>query len=233
MDSKTSLKLPESIRYGKYYEYDGRLRAYANRSMVFAFLFAILAFVMTGFAIYLRRQPPLIIQVSDDGEARLLIPDKKPPTTGPSALTVSARPRVPPSDMEILKILTQFLTRYLSHNPANIESNLAEALNLMTVNLRRSALNQLRETDLVGKVKEQNLTSDIKITSNLPSKDIQYAFTVLVVKEVRQVRKGVENTDRIVGAHYVRLVTGGTVSRKSLWGIRSGILGKTGLRRKG
>ena len=110
--------------------------------------------------------------------------------------------------MEILKILTQFLTRYLSHNPANIESNLAEALNLMTVNLRRSALYQLRETDLVGKVKEQNLTSDIKITSILPSKDIQYAFTVLVVKEVRQVRKGVENTDRIVSAHYVRLVLG-------------------------
>src|SRR5439155_16119473 len=121
MDSKTNLKLPENVRYGKYYEYDGRLRAYANRSMVFAFLFAILAFVMTGFAIYLRRQPPLIIQVSNDGEARLLIPEKKPPTTGPSALTVSARPRVPPSDMEILKILTQFLTRYLSHNPANVE----------------------------------------------------------------------------------------------------------------
>ena len=30
--------LPERLRYSRYYEHDGALRAYANRSMVLAFL---------------------------------------------------------------------------------------------------------------------------------------------------------------------------------------------------
>ena len=51
--------VPERARYTKYYEHDGQLRAYANRSMLMAGLFGVIALVSLCFAIYvsLSRQP--------------------------------------------------------------------------------------------------------------------------------------------------------------------------------
>ena len=55
--------LPERIQYTKYYEHDGMLRAYANRSMTLAMIFGVLAVASLGFAIYIRLQPPTVIRV--------------------------------------------------------------------------------------------------------------------------------------------------------------------------
>ena len=46
--------VPERARYTKYYEHDGQLRAYANRSMLMAGLFGVIALVSLSFAIYVR-----------------------------------------------------------------------------------------------------------------------------------------------------------------------------------
>ena len=59
-------------RYTKYYEHDGQLRAYANRSMLMAGLFGVIALVSLSFAIYVRLQPPTVIRVSADGEATVV-----------------------------------------------------------------------------------------------------------------------------------------------------------------
>src|SRR5207237_3745055 len=59
----TKTDCPERLQYTKYYEHDGMLRAYANRAMVMAFLFAGIATASLGFAIYVRVQPPTIIRV--------------------------------------------------------------------------------------------------------------------------------------------------------------------------
>ena len=59
-------------QYTKYYEHDGQLRAYANRSMLMAGLFGVIALVSLGFAIYVRLQPPTVIRVSADGEATVV-----------------------------------------------------------------------------------------------------------------------------------------------------------------
>ena len=64
--------VPERARYTKYYEHDGQLRAYANRSMLMAGLFGVIALVSLGFAIYVRFQPPTVIRVSADGEATMV-----------------------------------------------------------------------------------------------------------------------------------------------------------------
>jgi hypothetical protein len=42
---------PERLQYTKYYEHDGMLRAYANRAMVLAMFFAVVATASLGFAI--------------------------------------------------------------------------------------------------------------------------------------------------------------------------------------
>jgi hypothetical protein len=61
--------LPERIRYTKYYEHDGMLRAYANRAMLLAMLFAVIAMSSLGFAIYVRVLPPTVVRVDEDGNA--------------------------------------------------------------------------------------------------------------------------------------------------------------------
>ena len=69
---ETSQSVPERACYTKYYEHDGQLRAYANRSMLMAGLFGVIALVSLGFAIYVRLQPPTVIRVSADGEATVV-----------------------------------------------------------------------------------------------------------------------------------------------------------------
>ena len=61
--------LPERLQYTKYYEHDGMLRAYANRAMVLAMLFAVIATASLGFAIYVRVQPPTVVRVDAEGRA--------------------------------------------------------------------------------------------------------------------------------------------------------------------
>src|ERR1035437_2608297 len=64
--------IPEKVRYTKYYEHDGQLRAYANRSMLMAGLFGVIALGSLSFAIYVRLQPATVIRVSADGEATVV-----------------------------------------------------------------------------------------------------------------------------------------------------------------
>src|SRR5215470_11394759 len=71
---------PEKTHYTKYYEHDGQLRAYANRSMLMAGLFGVIAFISLLFAIYVRLQPPTVIRVAADGEATVV---GGRPVTGP------------------------------------------------------------------------------------------------------------------------------------------------------
>src|SRR5882672_5765611 len=60
---------PEKLRYSRYYEHDGALRAYANRAMVLAFLCVPTAMLAVGFAVYVRLQPPTVIRVDEEGRA--------------------------------------------------------------------------------------------------------------------------------------------------------------------
>src|SRR5437016_8087948 len=60
---------PDKLRYSRYYEHDGALRAYANRAMVLAFLCVPTALVAVGLAAYVRLQPPTVIRVDSNGEA--------------------------------------------------------------------------------------------------------------------------------------------------------------------
>ena len=60
---------PEKVRYSRYYEHDGALRAYANRAMMLAFLCVPTTMLALGFAVYVRLQPPTVIRVDEDGLA--------------------------------------------------------------------------------------------------------------------------------------------------------------------
>ena len=148
----TSQAVPEKARYTKYYEHDGHLRAYANRSMLMAGLFGVIALVSLGFAIYVRLQPATVIRVSADGEATVV--GARPTNTSPemrsgllSVLAATPASEAAPTDIEGRAVVRKFLESYMRYTPTSVDKNLADALNMMTANLRMYSLNLLRDQD--------------------------------------------------------------------------------------
>lgn len=210
-ESDSSPEVPEKARYTRYYEHDGQLRAYANRSMLMAGLFGVIALVSLGFAIYVRLQPATIIRVSADGEATVVggMPATSTPAlTRAGLLSVLAAPagEAAPTDIEGRAVVRKFLESYMRYTPTSVDKNLADALNMMTANLRMVSLNLLRDQDLIGKINEEQITSSFKIRSIEPLPGQPWIYQVFGVKEVHRVRNKSEFTDRIVGKYQVRLI---------------------------
>ena len=203
-------ELPEVTRYTKYYEYDGMLRAYANRAMLLAMIFGVLAMGSLGFAMYVRIQPPTVIRVDKDGNAVVV---GQPRAGRVATLSLSADASsadafagVAPTDLEGRAVVRQFLRRYLAYTPDSVDRNLAEALNMMTANLRVYSMNKLRDEDTVGKIKNDLMISDFEIRSMEHVKGTPWTYTIFGVKEVHRVKNATEATDQIVGRYNVRLV---------------------------
>jgi type IV secretory pathway TrbF-like protein len=198
-------QLAEITRYTKYYEHDGMLRAYANRAMLLAMIFGVLAMGSLGFAMYVRIQPPTVIRVDKDGNA-LVVGGPRTDKVATISLSADASAGVVPTDLEGRAVVRQFLRRYLAYTPDSVDRNLAEALNMMTANLRVYSMNKLSDEDTVGKIKNDHMISDFEIRSMEHVKGTPWTYTVFGVKEVHRVKNATEATDQIVGRYSVRLV---------------------------
>jgi type IV secretory pathway TrbF-like protein len=208
MKSSNHANRPEIAEYTKYYEHDGMLRAYANRSMVLAMVFGVLALVAFGFAIYIRLLPPTVIRVDKDGNATVVGAAAHPPAKAGFSLGLSAEAatEAAPTDLEGRAAVRRFLDHYLSYTPDSVDRNLAESLNMMTANLREYTMNRLRDDDTVGKINDEHIISDFRIRTIEPVKGTAWAYVAFGVKEVHRVHNGTESSDRIVARYDVRLV---------------------------
>jgi hypothetical protein len=198
-------ELPEVTRYTKYYEHDGMLRAYANRAMLLAMIFGVLAMGSLGFAMYVRIQPPTVIRVDKDGNA-LVVGGPRNGKVATISLSADPSAGVAPTDLEGRAVVRQFLRRYLAYTPDSVDRNLSEALNMMTANLRVYSMNKLRDEDTVGKIKNDHMISDFEIRSMEHVKGTPWTYIVFGVKEVHRVKNATEATDQIVGQYNMRLV---------------------------
>ena len=189
-------------------------RAYANRAMFLAILFGVIAFASMGFAIYVRTQPPTVIRVDKDGNAAV-VGGGRQNRVSQLELTVATQAASPdrnssegvaPTDLEGKAAVRRFLDHYLSYTPDSAPRNLAESLNMMTVNLRTFSMNKLRDDDTVGKIQQDHIISDLRIRSIERTKSGAWDYVVFGVKEVHRVKNGAEVTDRIVGQYNIRLV---------------------------
>ena len=199
---------PETAWCTKYYEHDGMLRAYANRSMVLAMVFGVLTLVSFGFAIYVRLQPPTVIRVDKDGNATVVGAAAHPPAKAGFSfgLSAEAAAEAAPTDLEGRAAVRRFLDHYLSYTPDSVDRNLSESLNMMTANLRQYTLDRLRDEDTVGKIKDEHIISDFRIRTIEAVKGTAWAYVAFGVKEVHRVHNGTESSDRIVARYNVRLV---------------------------
>ena len=196
---KEKQPVPEKTRYSRYYEHDGMLRAYANRAMLLAFLCVPVALISVGLAACVRLQPPTVIRVDQNGEA-VVVGQKS------SKLTVAQGANADPADFERAAVVKSFLDHYLNFSPDSVNRNWAEALNLMTINLRRATLSAMEKDNSAGKVQDDQITSVFHLRSIEAAKDDPLTFTAFGVKEVHHVHDHRETTDKLVGEYHIRLI---------------------------
>ena len=203
-DSKTKEEAPERLRYSRYYEHDGALRAYANRAMVLAFLSVPVALVAVVTAAYVRLQPPTVIRVDANGIASPACQKPNPAMPGWNAVQGT---RAEPTEFERRAFVRLFLERYLTFSPQTVARSWSDGLNMMTANLRRVTLNALEKDNTVGKIQDEQITSVFHLRSIEPVVDDPLTLTVFGVKEVHRVRDHREATDKLVGEYHIRLIT--------------------------
>ena len=190
---------PEKVRYSRYYEHDGILRAYANRAMVLAFLCIPTTLLAVVFAVYVRLQPPTIIRVDENGQATVL-GDRK------STIPVTQGTGSEPTEFEKRAFVRLFLERYLNFSPTNVSRNWADSLNMMTANLRRTAYAGMQKDDFIGKIEDDQTTSEFQLHSLEASKDDPLTYTAFGVKEVHHIHDHNETIDKVVSEFHVRLL---------------------------
>ena len=191
--------LPGKLRYSRYYEHDGALRAYANRAMLLAFLTIPTTLLAIGFAVYVRLQPPTVIRVDENGQAAVLGQTKP-------GISVTQGVAAEPTDFEKRAFVRQFLEHYLDFSPSNVSRNWADSLNMMTANLRRTAFGGMQKENLIGKIEDDQTTSNFQLRSLEPTKDEPLTYTAFGVKEVHHVHDHNETMDKVVSEFHVRLV---------------------------
>ena len=192
-------ELPKKLSYSRYYEHDGALRAYANRAMVLAFLCVPATLLALGFAVYVRVQPPTVIRVDENGQAGILGPQKP-------SLSITQGVAAEPSEFEKRAFVRQFLDRYLNFSPSNVSRNWADSLNMMTANLRRNAFGGMQKENLVGKIQDDQSSSEFQLRSLEAGKDDPLTYTAFGVKEIHHLHDHNESVDKVVSEFHVRLV---------------------------
>ena len=190
---------PEKLRYSHYYEHDGILRAYANRAMVLAFLCVPATMLALAFAVYVRLQPPTVIRVDENGQATVL-GLRKP------AVSVTQGAGSEPTEFEKRAFVRLFLERYLNFSPSNVSRNWADSLNMMTANLRRTAYAGMQNDNFIGKIEDDQTTSEFQMRAHEASKEDPLTYTAFGVKEVHHIHDHNETIDKVVSEFHVRLL---------------------------
>ena len=198
-------EMDKPAAYSRYYEHDGMLRAYANRSMLLAVLFGVLAIGSLAFAVYVRLQPPTVIRVDSDGEATVV--GGTPFAGHTRGLTfLASEADAGPSDVEAKAVVRRFLDYYLNYTPATVDKQMADALNMMTGNFRTLVMGRLRDDDTIYKIQDDHIISNFNVRTIDAVKNNALTYTAFGVKEVHRLKNREETTDHIVGRYSVRLV---------------------------
>jgi hypothetical protein len=193
---------PEKLRYSRYYEHDGALRVYANRTLVLALLCVPSTLLALAFAVYVRVQPPTVIRVNQNGEAMTM--GQTAPASGVN-FSIAQGADTEANEFERKAFVHTFLSRYEAFSPDTVNRNWADALNLMTSNLRRVTFSSIEKNNLVGQIQDDQTRSEFRLKSLDVAKDDPLTFTVFGVREVHHIHDHQEKVDQLVEEYHIRL----------------------------
>jgi hypothetical protein len=189
----------------RFYEMDGALRAYSNRSIVLAGVMGLVSLVAVVGFLFVRMEPPTVIRVNSEGEASVITPHRAKPRLLPSVLAATSL-NAAPDEYEKQAFIKSFLVRYLDYDPHTLSQNWADAMNQMTANLRRSALTAMEKNDTVGKLEEEQGSSSFKLSHIEESKDEPLTYTAFGVRTVRSMNNEHELINQLVEEYHIRLI---------------------------
>jgi hypothetical protein len=99
-----------------------------------------------------------------------------------------------------------FLSRYLEFSPSNVSRNWADSLNMMTANLRRTAFAGMQKDNLVGKIQDDQTSSEFQMRSLESLKDDPLTYAAFGVKELHHIHDHGETVDKVVSEFHIRLL---------------------------
>jgi hypothetical protein len=190
----------------KFYEMDGALRAYSNRSLVLAGLMGLVSLIAVSGFLFVRMEPPTVIRVNSQGEANVLTPFHGAKSRFIPSVLASSSPDAAPDDYEKEAFIKSFLSHYLNYDPHTLSQNWADAMNQMTTNLRRTAISSLEKTNTVGQLEDEQASSTLKLSHIEQSKEEPLTYTVFGVRTVRSLNNEHELTNQLVEEYHVRLL---------------------------
>jgi type IV secretory pathway component VirB8 len=201
--SSTNLSLREAP---KFYEMDGSLRAYSNRAIVLAVGAVLVAVISVTALLFVRLQPPTVIRVLPSGEATVVSPTGTVKgTVTPDALKAVVASEAP-NDYEKEAFVRTFLDRYLNYDTHTLTQNWSAALNMMTANLRHTAILEFQKNDTVGKLQDEQARSEFKLSNVEPTAD-PLTYNAYGVRTVHRLDKKTEAVEQMVEAYRIRLVS--------------------------
>lgn len=195
----------EKIQEPKFYEMDGALRAYANRTLVVAGIMGLITLIAVVGFLFVRLQPPTVIKVDKNGESQVVSPYGGKHSGLIPAVLAGAR-SAGPDEYEKQAFIKHFLNHYLTYDPHTLGQNWADAMNMMTGNLRHTALNQLQRDNTVGKLEDDQALSSLKISSLEASKEDPLTYQGFGVRTVHKMVNDHETIAKLVEQYHIRLV---------------------------
>ena len=194
-------------REPKFYEMDGALRAYSNRSIAIAGLMGLTALIAVMGFFFVRMQPPTVIKVDSSGQAQVVSPYGASAHRGLLPPVLASARTVGPDEYEKQAFIKQFLGHYLAYDPHTLGQNWADAMNMMTSNLRHTAIQQLQMDNTVGKLEGEQAMSTLKLSSLEPSKENPLTYEAFGVRTVHRMVNEHEISDKLVEQYHLRLVS--------------------------
>jgi hypothetical protein len=167
--------------------------------MLLAFLCVPTTLLAVVFAFYVRLQPPTVVRVDPSGEATVVGRAK------PDITVVRGR-EAEPTEFEKRAFVRRFLERYLDFSPTNVSRNWAEGLNMMTANLRRTAFAALQKENTIGKIEDDQTTSEFQLRSLDAARDDPLTYVAFGVKTIHHLHNQNETIDKVVSEFHVRLL---------------------------
>jgi hypothetical protein len=190
----------------RFYEMDGALRAYSNRSIVVAGLMGLVALVAVAGFLFVRMEPPTVIRINSRGEASVLTPFHAPKSRLLPSVLAASRSDTAPNEYEKEAFIKNFLARYLNYDPHTLAQNWADAMNQMTTNLRRTAITSLEKNNTVGQLEDEHASSTFKLSHVEQSKEEPLTYTIFGVRTVRSLNNEHELINQLVEEYHVRLI---------------------------
>ena len=195
----------KQVKNYHYWDFNGQLQARLNLAFGIIAVLALVVIVQGGGLFYAFRQiaHPPILKENSDGSVTVA----NVRVTGPVSSRIRLLPtaEIPPDEVGTKFFIRKFLNKYLSYQPATADASLADAFNMMTLNLRQASMKKMREDGEFDKIQAQRIVSNFNIIRIDPVTGVNLAYTVLGVREIHHLEDGKETRDRIVAHYNLRL----------------------------